>query len=81
MILDKLVKLRKIKILVPLIKVLYLLIGVDIPSEVKIGNNVKFPHNSYGTFIHPNTTIKDNVKIYQNVTIGRSDIYNDFEKK
>lgn len=40
-----------------------------------IGKNVHFPHNSFGTVIHDNTVIKDNVKIYQNVTFRRADVY------
>lgn len=54
---------------------LNLLLGVDIPRDVKIGNGVSFPHNSVGTVIHPNTVLEDHVKIYQNVTLGRSDVY------
>ena len=34
-----------------------------------------FPHNAIGTVIHDNTVLKDNVKIYQNVTLGRADVY------
>ena len=49
--------------------------GVEIPLTVVLGNNVQFPHNSIGTVIHNNTVIEDNVKIYQNVTIGRADIW------
>ena len=51
------------------------LLGVDIPRCVAIGKNVKFPHNSVGTVIHDKTVIEDNVKIYQNVTLGRADVY------
>lgn len=40
-----------------------------------IGKNVKFPHNSIGTVIHDKTVLEDNVKIYQNVTLGRADVY------
>ena len=49
--------------------------GLFLPRTVKLGNNVIFPHNSIGTVIHPNSIIGNNVKIYQNVTIGRADIY------
>lgn len=49
--------------------------GIDLPNSVQIGKNVKFPHNAIGTVIHNNCIIKDHVKIYQNVTIGRADIY------
>lgn len=51
------------------------LLGVDIPRTVKIGDNVSFPHNAVGTVIHDNTVIENNVKIYQNVTLGRADVY------
>lgn len=52
------------------------IIGVEIPLSVKFGENIDLVHWSYGTVIHPNTTIEDNVKIYQNVTFGRSDVQN-----
>lgn len=51
------------------------LLGVDIPRSVVFGKNVKFPHNSIGTVIHDKTVLEDNVKIYQNVTLGRADVY------
>lgn len=51
------------------------ILGVDIPRGVKIGKGVRFPHNSIGTVIHDNTIIEDDVKIYQNVTLGRADVY------
>lgn len=48
--------------------------GVDLPAKVRLGSNVRFPHNCLGTVIHPNTIIEDNVWIYQNVTIGRANV-------
>ena len=69
------IKFRKGKVLSKIISHVLIRKGIDIPSEVQIGKNVKFPHNSIGTVIHNNTIIEDNVKIYQNVTIGRADIY------
>lgn len=74
---EKLVKMYKIPILGGIAKELNYLLGVDIPRCVVIGNNVHFPHNSVGTVIHDKTVLEDNVKIYQNVTLGRSDIYKD----
>ena len=53
------------------------LIGCNIPIEVHIGSNVVFVHNAIGTVIHEKTFISDNVKIYQDVTIGRGDIWKD----
>lgn len=72
---EKLVKMYKIPILGGVAKELNYLLGVDIPRCVTIGNNVHFPHNSFGTVIHDHTIIEDNVKIYQNVTLGRADVY------
>ncbi len=77
--LEKLMKFRKYRVFRPFLKLAYIIIGVDIPNEVIIKEGVKFPHNSYGTVIHPNVYIGKDVKIYQNVTIGRADIYESFE--
>jgi len=49
--------------------------GLDIPKDVVLGRNVKFPHGGNGVVIHPKTLIGDNVKIYQQVTIGRGDVW------
>lgn len=51
--------------------------GCEIPLTVKLGSHVSFPHDAVGTVIHPDTTIGTNVKIYQNVTIGRGDIWHE----
>jgi serine O-acetyltransferase len=53
------------------------LFGVDIPTTVLIGENLQLPHGGQGVVIHPHTTIGNNVKIYQQVTLGRSDIWNE----
>ena len=53
---------------------------IYMPKSVEVGRNVEFVHNAPGLVIHPNTTIGDEVKIYQGVTIGRADIYDDYEK-
>lgn len=39
-----------------------------------IGNNVRFIHNSVGTVVYTDTVIEDDVRIYQNVTLGKSDV-------
>lgn len=54
--------------------------GLSIPVTVEIDKSVNFVHNAYGTVIHPRTIIHKNVKIYQGVTLGRADIYNDITK-
>lgn len=48
---------------------------VDIPIDVKIGKNLILPHQSFGTVIHPKTSIGNNCTIYQGVTVGRGDIW------
>ena len=52
--------------------------GADIPRSVKIGHRGSFPHNALGTVLHPGTTLEDYVKVYQNVTIGRGNIWLDY---
>lgn len=42
----------------------------DIPASVKLGKNIQLPHYGLGIVIHPKSTIGDNCKIFQNVTIG-----------
>ncbi|WP_108219287.1 serine acetyltransferase [Pseudomonas sp. GV085] len=49
---------------------------VDVPRSVKINGWITTPHGGMGIVIHPNTTIGKNVKIYQQVTVGRADIHN-----
>lgn len=75
---EKYIKLRKNKLLSKIVHVLLLNKGLDIPWCTIIGKNVKFPHNSFGLVLHPNAVIEDNVILYQGVTIGRADVYNDF---
>lgn len=74
------VKFRKNKLLNKIIYHILLRKGIDMPAEVKLGKDVKFPHNSVGTVIHNNTIIEDNVRIYQNVTLGRADIHKPMEE-
>lgn len=70
-----LIKLRTIPLLRYLSYFLMKLLGVEIPLSVQIGKNFILAHWGNGVVIHPFTIIKDNVKIYQGVTIGRADIY------
>lgn len=72
---SKLIQYYHIPVIGRIAKQINMLLGVDIPRTVKFGKNVEFPHNSIGTVIHDNTVIEDDVKIYQNVTLGRADIY------
>lgn len=74
---EKVVKMYSIPLVGKIAKHVVLLLGADIPDTVKIGLAVQFPHNALGTVIHNNTEIGNRVKIYQNVTIGRADIWQD----
>ena len=50
---------------------------VDIPPSVVLKGKLVLAHGGMGVVIHPATEIGNNVKIYQQVTIGRSDIFNE----
>ena len=47
--------------------------GCEIHGRMKCGRNLQLPHNGLGVVINPNAIIGENVKIYQNVTIGGRD--------
>lgn len=49
----------------------------DIDRRVSFGDNLHLVHNGLGVVIHPYTKIGNNVKIYQQVTIGRGNIWQD----
>ncbi len=51
------------------------LLGVEIPRSVVIGEKLELPHGAFGLVVHQSTVIGDRVKIFQGVTIGRSDQY------
>lgn len=68
------VRFRKNILMGKIIHTILLNKGLDLPAKVQLGKNVRFPHNSIGTVIHPNSIIEDNVWIYQNVTIGRANV-------
>src|SRR5690625_4641894 len=71
---DSLLKYRKIKFIRILVTKIIGILGVGLPLGVKLGKNVSFRHNALGTVIHSTTKIEDNVKVYQNVTIGRAEV-------
>ena len=76
----RMVRLYPIPVIGGIAKKINVLLGVDIPRNVVIGKNVCFPHNSVGSVIHNNTVIEDDVRIYQNVSMGRADVYLPMEK-
>ena len=49
-------------------------LGCYVGRNVIIGNNVQFVHNAIGTVIYTDSVIEDDVRIYQNVTFGKSDV-------
>lgn len=77
---NSLMFLRKIPIIKHIIFYFMRFMGVEIPLKVKIGRNLILPHWSIGTVIHPFTKIGDNVRIYQGVTIGRKNIFDNHDK-
>ena len=78
---NKLLKYRNKNIIFDkLLEKIFLKNGLFLPRTVKLGKGVLFPHNSVGTVIHPNSIIGNNVKIYQNVTIGRADVYKEINE-
>jgi serine O-acetyltransferase len=40
-----------------------------------VGKGLRLPHGAVGLVVHQDTVINDNVTLYQNVTLGRSDTY------
>lgn len=53
----------------PLYRIYNIFLGVDIPWQTKVGNNLKISH-PVGIVINENTIIGDNCIIRQNTTIG-----------
>ena len=48
--------------------------GCCVGKNMVLGENVQFVHNSIGSVIYTDTVIGNNVRIYQNVTIGKADV-------
>lgn len=74
-IMSFIIGMRKNYFLAKIAYVILRFIGVIIPPTVKLGKNFKLVHWAYGSGIHPNTIVGDNVRIYSGVTIGRGDIF------
>lgn len=51
------------------------LYGIDLPAAVQVGERFQLMHRGFGTVIHPETVIGDDVQIYHQVTIGRRDAH------
>ena len=59
----------------PLFRQLALLLGVDIPGSVVVGDDFRLYHRGRGVVIHPLVTFGDRCRVFHNVTVGRSDPY------
>ncbi len=51
------------------------ILGIEIPSSVRVGSDLELAHGGFGVVIHPATSLGNRVKIYPGVTLGRADIY------
>ena len=69
-LIERLLYIRRNRLLYPFINGLLLSLNVEIPISVQLGKNVRFQHRAMGTVIHPLTRIGNNVTIFHQVTIG-----------
>ena len=76
-IVDKLVRLQKNKVLYPFAHFILIFLGVDISRYATIAKSVEFQHRGIGTVIHASSQIGERVKIFQNVTLGVSNPWDD----
>jgi len=72
---EKLIPYLKRRCFMRLTTVILRFLGVNIPPSVEIGRDLQLPHGAVGLVIHERTIVGDNVKLYQGVTLGRSDTY------
>lgn len=72
---DRLVYLRRHRVLARLAKEVLALYGVEVPKEVEIGPGLRILHRGFGVVIHPSTRICSNVTIYPGVVVGRRDAW------
>lgn len=66
------IKFYRFKFIRKIAENIILLLGAHILFNVSIGKNVNFAHNAISSVIHNSTVIKDNVIIFQNITIGKA---------
>ena len=51
------------------------ILGVELPQQVHIGEDLEIAHGGFGVVVHSKTRIGNRVKLYPGVSVGRSDIY------
>lgn len=79
MIFNRLIRLRKYPLIGWFAFYILKIIGLELPRNVKVGKRVRFMHWAVGTVIHRRVEIEDGVRIFQNVTLGRADVYRSLE--
>lgn len=72
---ERLIYISKITGLGPIATVGLRLLGVNVPPSVIIGKSLELPHGAVGLVVHANTIVGSGVKLYQGVTLGRSDTH------
>lgn len=50
-------------------------LGVNVPRSVELGEGLTLPHGAVGLVVHEETVIGSNCRLYQGVTLGRSDVH------
>lgn len=73
---SKLIYIQKFKIIGSIVHfMLAYIFHCDIPRTVVVPKKLYVAHNGNGVCIHPRTIIEKGVRIFQQVTIGRGDVY------
>jgi serine O-acetyltransferase len=70
---ERLLRAQSRPVVGPLARQCALLLGVDVPPSVVIGEDLRLQHRGRGIVLHPRTTIGDRVRIFHNVTVGRAE--------
>jgi serine O-acetyltransferase len=71
---ERLVRARNVPVVGRFIRMLVKLYGIDLPRSVD-ASTLRLPHGSVGLVVHESTTLGRDVKVFQGVTLGRSDQY------
>lgn len=51
---------------------LEIIVGAELPGEVRCGPGLRVPHAARGVILHPNVTLGSGVTLYHRVTVGVS---------
>lgn len=51
------------------------LLGVQIPVTCRLDSGIELPHGATGLVLHETTVVGSGTKLYQGVTVGRSDTW------